>query len=94
MDYPASPTVLVHHVVQIPLEPLHKRPQGATSSAVAEAMAGQASKSSLRLGEDVPASLHYAVTSAATFAIFGAKKMAAGIFNATRHSEPHFEAET
>ena len=58
MDYPVSPTVLVHHVVQIPLEPLHKR---ATSSAVAEAMAGQASKSSLEFGEDVPASLHYAV---------------------------------
>ena len=35
---------------------------GATSSAVAlRAMAGQASKSSLEFGEDVPASLHYAV---------------------------------
>ena len=91
MDYPVSPTVLVHHVVQIPLEPLHKR---ATSSAVAEAMAGQASKSSLRLGEDVPASLHYAVASAATFAIFLAKKMAAGFFISTRHSERLFEEET
>ena len=38
-----------------------------TSSAVAEAMAGQASKSSLRLGEDVPASLYYAVARKKTF---------------------------
>ena len=49
-------------------ERLHKRPKGATSSAVAlRAMAGQASKASLEFGEDVPASLHYAVARKKTF---------------------------
>jgi len=95
-------------------------------------MAGQASKSSLVFGEDVPASFHYAVARkkrlcllsevvlctvrrrlTSTFAIFFAfqkcfsviafisfrlsrifaKKMAAGIFNATRHSEWYFEVK-
>ena len=37
------------------------RPQGATSSTFAQGYGGQASKSSLVFGEDVPASLHYAV---------------------------------
>ena len=71
-----------------------------------EAMAGQASKSSLEFGEDVPASFHYAVARKKRLACHGVarkgadgrlrspffgKKMAAEIFVFPRHSETHFE---